>query len=179
MTQAPYKDEAAWLEERKTGLGGTDAAAVLGVSPYKTAVEVWREKTGKDTTEAPVTAPMLRGKALEPLAADLYAEQTGRTLRRQPLRRHPNNRFMIANIDRQIMADADRSTGALEIKVPGIRSFGNIKAHGLPENYIVQLMHYLYVADYSWGSFALFNAERWELIHFDLEADATFIEQMV
>ena len=179
MTQAPYKDEAAWLEERKTGLGGTDAAAVLGVSPYKTAVEVWREKTGKDTGEVPVNRLMLRGKALEPFAADMYAEETGRTLRRQPLRRHPEFDFMFANIDRQIMADADRSTGALEIKTAGLRNFSNIKAHGMPDHYIIQLMHYLFVANYSWGSFALFNSERWEMIHFDLEADETLIEQMV
>ena len=122
---------------------------------------------------------MLRGKALEPFAADMYAEETGRTLRRQPLRRHPDYNFLFANIDRQIMADADRSTGALEIKTAGLRNFSNIKAHGMPDHYIVQLMHYLYVANYSWGSFALFNSERWELIHFDLEADETLIEQMV
>ena len=179
MTQAPYKDEAAWLLERKSGMGGTDAAKVLGVSPYGTALDVWRDKTGKENAPKLFSKPVLRGKALEPFAADMYAEETGRTLRRQPLRRHPDNDFMLANIDRQIMADADRSTGALEIKVPGLRTFSNVKAHGVPDHWIVQLMHYLYVADYSWGSFAMFNAERWEMIHFDLEADETLIEQML
>ena len=35
-----------WLAFRKTGLGGSDAAAILGLSPFKTNVEVWEEKVG-------------------------------------------------------------------------------------------------------------------------------------
>jgi predicted phage-related endonuclease len=43
----------------------------------------------------------------------------------------------------------------------------------------VQLMHYLAVYNYSWGSFALFNAENWDLIWFDLEADPALIATMI
>ena len=40
----PYED---WLELRKNGIGGSDAAAVCGISRYKSPVELWMEKTDK------------------------------------------------------------------------------------------------------------------------------------
>lgn len=38
------KDRAEWLEARRDGLGASDAAAVLGISPWKTNVQLWEEK---------------------------------------------------------------------------------------------------------------------------------------
>ena len=36
-----------WLKERSKGIGGSDAACILGLNPYKTNVELWKEKTGR------------------------------------------------------------------------------------------------------------------------------------
>jgi len=36
-----------WLEERKNGIGGSDAATILGLNPYKTNIDLWEEKTGR------------------------------------------------------------------------------------------------------------------------------------
>ena len=171
-----------WLQERKTGIGGSDASVVLGVNPYKTVRELWLEKTGLSQDPEKESGPILRGRFLEPVAADQYAERTGRKIRRQPMRRHSEHHFMIGNVDRQILAvNGVASTGILEVKCPGLRSIAKVKAHGLPDYMTVQLMHYLAVYEYSWGSFALFNAENWDLIYFDLEADehliATIIER--
>ena len=38
---------AKWLEERKNGIGGSDAAAIMGVSPYMDTITLWEIKTGK------------------------------------------------------------------------------------------------------------------------------------
>jgi putative phage-type endonuclease len=172
-------DREAWLAERRKGIGGSDAAAVLGVHPFKTTLELWQDKMG-EAEEIEVTGPMKRGIALEPIAADLYAEETGRKIRKQPLRRHSEHEFMIANVDRQIVKGGDvTETAVLEVKVPGLSVFSKVKAGGLPDYMTVQLMHYLGVTGYSWGSFALFNAERWSLIHFDLEADQEFIGTLI
>ena len=114
------------------------------------------------------------------MAAELYSQETGRQIRRQPLRRHAEHAFMLGNVDRQILAVGDTATtGALEIKCPGLKVFAKVKAHGLLDYMTVQLMHYLAVLGYSWGSFALFNAENWSLIHFDLEADPGLIGQLI
>ena len=40
----PYED---WLEYRKQGIGGSDAAVACGISRYKSPVELWLEKTGQ------------------------------------------------------------------------------------------------------------------------------------
>lgn len=172
-------ERKSWLEERQTGIGGSDAAAALGLSPYKTRRELWREKTGRVQMEE-LTPAMRRGQHLEHVAADLYEEETGRRIRRESMRRHPEHEWMIGNPDRLILATGDTPcTGVLEIKCPGIRTFGQIKAHGMPDHYTLQLMHYLAVTGHDWGSFALFNAERWQLLHFDLERDDELIGNLI
>ena len=35
-----------WLKARRKGIGGSDAASVLGISPWKSNVQLWEEKTG-------------------------------------------------------------------------------------------------------------------------------------
>ena len=40
-----------WLEERKKGIGGSDAATILGLNPYKTSIQLWEEKTGRKQAE--------------------------------------------------------------------------------------------------------------------------------
>ncbi len=162
-----------WLKERQTGIGGSDAAAILGVNPFMTALELYEDKTTEIVSEGELTGPMKRGIALEPIAADLYVEKTGRMIMQTGQKRHPTYPFMIGNVDREIVSE--ETPGILEIKCPGLQIMAKIKAHGLEDYMMVQLMHYLAIYDYEWGSFALFNAERWELIHFDLEADQDFI----
>lgn len=44
-------DRSEFLARRMAGIGGSDIAAVLGLSPYKTALQLWMEKTGRNTTE--------------------------------------------------------------------------------------------------------------------------------
>jgi putative phage-type endonuclease len=169
-----------WLKQRQTGIGGSDVAAIVGKDPYgRTAADVYDEKIGEVVDGEPSPA-MLRGRYLEPVAVQLYQELTGRALRRQPMRRHREFPFMIANVDRQILANSDdRGTGILEVKCPGVAMFAKMKAHGLHEGLSLQLQHYLTVLGYQWGSFALFNAERWALIHFDVEVDPAWSEVLV
>lgn len=165
-----------WLKERQTGIGGSDAAAILGVNPFMTALELYEDKTTEIVSEGEMTGPMKRGIALEPIAADFYVELTGRTIRERDQKRHPTYPFMIGNVDREIIEGINvDSPGILEIKCPGLQVMAKVKAHGLEDYMMVQLMHYLAIYGYNWGSFALFNAERWELIHFDLQADQDFI----
>ena len=174
------QEKHEWLKERQTGIGGSDASVILGVNPFRTKTELWAEKIADTVTETTATPAMLRGTVLEPVAADLYVERTGRQVRRQPMRRHPEHEFMIGNVDRQILAvDGVESTGILEIKCPGLRVMANVKAHGLSDYMTVQLMHYLGVYGYEWGSFCLFNAENWDVVYFDIEADQDFIGAMV
>ena len=51
MTVSQAQDHDAWLKVRNTGIGGSDAAAIMGLNPYKSPYELWLEKTGQ--AEAP------------------------------------------------------------------------------------------------------------------------------
>lgn len=162
-------------KNRMAGLGGSDMPVVLGLSPYKSRSELWAEKRGLAEEEAPSPA-MLRGTHLEPVAADLYAERTGRKLRRSNLTQyHKESPFLLCHIDRQIVAENGRGPGILEIKCPGVHVFRKCQREGLPPHYLVQLLHNMMVTNRTWGSFAVFSAERWEMIQFDVDQDPEIV----
>jgi putative phage-type endonuclease len=173
-------DHIQWLKDRQKGIGGSDAGAILGVNPYSTPLDVYESKVSTIRGDDPITWQMLMGNVLEPVAAELYSLETGRVIRRQPQRAHPDYDFILGNVDRQILAVGDvESTGIAEIKCPQIQTIAYIKAHGLPSYMVAQLHHYLAVYNYSWGSFILFNQNAKGLIHFDMEADQEFIALLI
>jgi putative phage-type endonuclease len=71
-----FKSEEEWLANRKNYIGGSDAAAALGISPYKTVLQLCMEKWGESEHKAPTEA-MERGKTLEPLVLEMYRARTG------------------------------------------------------------------------------------------------------
>ena len=95
----------AWLDARQAGIGGSDIAAVMGVSPYKTAWQLHHEKLGL-IDPAPVGAAADRGVRLEPVVAQWYADTTGRKLRQSHgiifLKSHP---WAMASLDRTVVGD--------------------------------------------------------------------------
>lgn len=167
-----------WHEKRSKGLGGSDSPVVLGVSPYKTRHDLALEKMGLMPDHQRETAPMKRGKALEPIVAELYAEKTGRVVvveERSLV--HPDHPFIIGNIDRWV--ERDKTGGVLEIKCPGMAVFGKCKREGLPQAWVIQLQHYLALTGATWGSFAVHNSELWELLWFDVERDTELIDMII
>ncbi len=93
--------EAAWRDWRRTGIGASDAAKVVGVAPksYGSQLALQWSKLGYDTQDAPNVA-MRRGNALEPLILELWEERFEETLAQQQLAiRHPDYPFMIATLD--------------------------------------------------------------------------------
>lgn len=175
-------DREQWLRERRRGIGGSDTpVVVLGERhPFRTPRQLWEEKTGcaPDVEETPA---MRRGKVLEPVVADLYREVTGRKLRRvNAVLQHPEHDWMLGNVDREIVAARpDDGPGILEIKCPGLRVFAQCRREGIPDYYQLQMQHYLAVTGRKWGAFAVFSAERWDLLHFDVERDDELIELIV
>lgn len=48
LVETRHLSRVDWLSVRKTGIGGSDAAAAVGLNPYKSQLELWLEKTGRD-----------------------------------------------------------------------------------------------------------------------------------
>lgn len=103
---------AEWLELRRRGLGASDMAAVMGVSPYKTPYGLWAEKTGAVEPQK-VGAAANRGVLLEDAVGTWYEQERGVKLRKSNgvVRLKANPRFM-ASLDRTIAG----SPGIVEIK---------------------------------------------------------------
>lgn len=147
-----------WLRWRRRGIGGSDAAAVCGCSPWRTALEVYLEKTGEAEVvdgEA-VSAAALWGSLLETPVADYYAschpEQTIR--RRHAILQSESHPFMLANLDRFIFCPA-RGRGVLEVKTGGAHRAGDWGENAVPDYYLLQMQHYLAVTGCDYGVFAV------------------------
>lgn len=141
-------DRDEWLAVRKTGIGGSDAAAAVGLNPYKSQLELWMEKTGHDADlEKPdpndTTHPVFWGTLLEPIVAAAYTQQTRNRVRKiNAVLRHPSIPFMLANIDREVVGTAD--VQLLECKTAG--EFGaRLWRDGVPEYVQLQVQHQLAV----------------------------------
>jgi putative phage-type endonuclease len=112
FVKAPQRSPE-WLELRRQGLGASDMAAVMGVSPYKTPYQLWAEKTGA-TPPQKVGAAAQRGVILEDAVGRYYEEERGVKLRKSNgiirLKQHPR---IMASLDRTIVGEPK---GIVEIK---------------------------------------------------------------
>ena len=78
-----------WHKARRKGLGGSDIAAILGISKWRTPMDVWVEKMGL-VEPSEESYAMMRGRILEDAIAQWYGEFTGFDLHpgeERPLRR--------------------------------------------------------------------------------------------
>lgn len=172
------EDRKAWLEARRTGLGGSDMGPVMGASAFKTTpMDIYNSKV-LPVVDSDPTPDMERGRVLEPVAVELYKQQSNRMVRRQPMRRHKEHDWMIGDIDRQ-QIKTERGPGVLEVKVPRSRTVAKLKAEGLHLQYSLQIQHYLEVFGYDWGTFCLLDADNWKLLKWDIERDHEIGEMIV
>ena len=139
-------DREQWLEVRKGGIGSSDAAAAVGLNPYKSQLELWLEKTGRVDTSAEhhgMDDPRFWGTLLEPYVAVAYQQMTSRKVRKlNAVLQHPTLPLMLANIDREVLGCPD--VQILECKTAG--EFGSrLWKDGVPEYVQLQVQHQLAV----------------------------------
>jgi putative phage-type endonuclease len=146
--------------ERRTGIGGSDVAAVLGLSGWKTPVEVWLDKTGKATKETPESEQMYFGNRLESIIAQEYAHRNNVQIEEpKEMYRHKEYPFLIANPDRLIVG----TNGLLECKNVGFnrsddsgrKMWGAEGTDEIPTPYLLQVAHYRYVMDADYVDIAM------------------------
>ena len=138
-----------WLEIRRQGIGGSDAAAIVGLDRYKSAFDVYADKIGLKE-EQPDNEAMRQGRDLEDYVAQRFCEETGKKVRRRnAILKHPEHTFMTANIDRWVVGE----NAGLECKTTSILNKTKFAQGEFPANYYVQCMHYM----------AVTGAERWYL----------------
>lgn len=134
------------LQMRKTGIGGSEAAAAIGLSRYETPFDLYQKKLGL-SEEKKQNDRMKLGSLWEKDIADLYAEKTGKKLEVvSETIRHPSISFMLANIDRKISGE----NAILECKMIFRANYSDWGEEGsdiMPTEYLLQCVHYAIVCD--------------------------------
>ena len=138
-----------WLELRRKGIGGSDAAAIVGLDRWRSAFDVYADKVGLKQEE-PDNEAMRQGRDLEDYVAQRFMEATSKKVRRRnAILQHPEHTFMTANIDRWVVGE----NAGLECKTTSVLNRAKFSQGEFPPNYYVQCMHYM----------AVTGAERWYL----------------
>jgi len=135
-----------WLDWRMRGIGGSDAAAVCGVSKWRGPLTVYMEKKGLLERSEPGESAYW-GTTLEDVVAQEFVKRTGlRVRRRNAMFRHPMFPWMIANVDREMVG----ANVGLECKTTSAYRSGEWDGDELPDEYFIQIQHYMAVM--GWGA---------------------------
>ncbi len=132
----------AWLEQRRSGIGGSDVAAILGLSKWKTPLDVYLEKRG-ELPPQPETEPMRWGTLLEPVIIREFSERHGvRVVRGEGIKRHQDYAFMLASLD----GWAPEVPAVVECKTArSADGWGEPGTGEIPAYYQTQVAHYMAV----------------------------------
>ena len=142
IKELAYESKEEWLSIRKNYIGGSDAGAVVGLNPYKSAYSLWAEKTGKIPEFEGNTTTRV-GNYLEEFVADMFTEETGKKVRRK-------NRILVnedypwacADVDRMIVGEK----AILECKTTNSPiAMKKFRKGEYPEQWYCQMTHYLAV----------------------------------
>lgn len=178
-TKSLTRDE--WLDIRLSGIGSSDAAAAIGLNPYKSALALWLEKTNRDQLMPKPdfeddSLPTYWGNILEPIVATHYTKRTGRKVRRiNAVLQHPNEPWMLANIDREVIGSDE--VQILECKTAGIQG-SRLWRDGVPEYVHIQVMHQLAVTGKPAADVAVLLGGQ-ELQVYRIERNETMIAQLI
>jgi putative phage-type endonuclease len=129
---------------RNNYIGGSDAAAVVGLSPWKTPLELYLEKRGEIEAPDVDNEAMEWGRRLESIVLSKYCEER-RVIacENQQERFHPRHSWMMGHLDAIITRPFNR---IVEIKTTGhAEQWGSpdAGADGVPELYLLQVYHYM------------------------------------
>mgnify|MGYP001324417180 CR=1 FL=1 len=134
-------DREEWLKERMKGIGGSDAAKVLGVSRWGGPLSVYLEKKGLYTPDDP-GEPAYWGTVLEDVVAREFEKRSGLRVQRQnKIFQHAEYPWMLANVDRRIVGQ----NKGLECKTASNFMGDEWEGDELPDSYYIQIQHYMAV----------------------------------
>lgn len=181
-----------WLQHRRAGLGGSDIGAILGLSKYRTPVDVWMEKTGRIPGQDE-TLQMRFGSYAEDFVAQEYSVKTGRAVQRFKTMLHHPTAPILGNVDRLVIPEGQkraahqreiRTDRGLECKTASAfatlddHEWGREGTDQVPASYIVQCTTYMALTKCQlWDLAVLFGNQ--EVRIYNLKRDAELEEEIV
>ena len=167
-------EKQEWLNYRKQGIGGSDAGAVCGLNPYKTAMEVYQDKVSSETEDFDNEA-MRQGRDFEDYVARRFTEVTGKKVRRaNAMFCHETYPFMRADVDRMVVGEK----AGLECKTASPFLADKWQDGQVPIHYYIQCLHYMTVCDVDAWYIAVLIFGR-EFKYYRMERDEEMIADLI
>lgn len=163
-----------WLAARRLGIGGSDVAAILGVSPWASRYSLWLDKTEQSPVIKAETPAMRFGNVMEPVVKSVFADACDmEVLDDKHLYAHPEHQFMLANLDGLVCSKNDGKPDAvLEVKT------SRFEWDRVPDYYVSQVQHYMAVTNLEMTYVAaLFGGEQFKF--FEVPRDDNYINSMM
>ncbi|MDD2370858.1 MAG: YqaJ viral recombinase family protein [Firmicutes bacterium] len=156
-------NEKEWLQERLNGIGGSEAAAIIGKNPYMNNQELWELKVGLKEHEDIGNKPCVKyGKEAEAPLRELFKLDFPKYVvhyKDFDLIRNPKHPFILSTLDGRLIEQLTGRKGILEVKTTEIlRSMQKEKwNNGIPDNYYIQVLWQLLTAP--WAEFTVLKAQ--------------------
>lgn len=177
--------EEEWLAYRRKGIGGSDAAAVLGISPFRTARDLYYDKLNIAAVvdDDGNWVAMKMGHLLEELVAEIFSRKTGfQVYQIKKMFQHPLYPYMLADVD-YFIESPDGRTAILEIKTTNYNARSNWWKDGeeiVPAYYEAQGRHYMAVMNVDEVYFCcLYGNNEEEVIIRHLKRDDTYESELI
>lgn len=185
------KSHEEWLKHRER-IGGSDAAAIVGMNPYKSNVELWQIKTGQVVPEDISNKPYVKyGTEAEQYLREMFKLD----FPEYQVEYVDNNMFFNdkypfahASLDGWL-TDQDGGRGVWECKTTQIQHPGQKRKWDgrIPDNYYIQILHYLMVTEfdfvvlkaqlkYDFGENVFLHTKHYKIERADVETDIRYLE---
>lgn len=150
LSVAEAEDHDKWLAVRDLGIGGSDAAVIVGLNPYKKPYKLWAEKTGQaEPDDLSENEAVYFGTVLEEIVAREFCKRNNKKVKRCGTLQDEEFPFMLANIDRWVVGE----NAGLECKTANGFKAKEWEDENAPAHYILQCQWYMGIT----------GAERWYL----------------
>lgn len=165
------------VTDRHKYIGGSDIAAIMGMSRWKTPLKLWAEKTQKlPMADLSNIEAVELGTDLEEFVAQKFSQKTGKAVRRAPKEyTHKDYPYMHAHIDRLVTGSEE----LLECKTASFFKKDEWEDDEIPQEYILQVMWYLGITGRKIGHIAVLiggQSFKYKQIEFDAELFNTMVE---
>lgn len=166
LAKASEISREEWLNYRRNGIGGSEAAIVVGLNRFGSPLQLWASKMGIGT-EPEETEVMRQGTDFEEYVARRWMEATGKKVRRRNyIFRNTDYPHSIVDIDREVVGE----NAGLECKTTSLYNKSDFENGEIPPTYYVQCQHYMAVMGYDRMYLAVLVLSK-AFYHFCIERD--------
>ncbi|PEI73848.1 YqaJ viral recombinase family nuclease [Bacillus toyonensis] len=164
-----------WLEARKAGIGGSDAAAIAGLNKWSSPIGVYYDKTSEMVKDQLPSEAAYFGNVLEEIVAEEFSKRTNLKVRKcNAILQHPDYPWMLANVDRLVVGEKV----GLECKTASEYLKKEWEGEEIPASYLLQCQHYMAVTGYkAWWIAVLIGGNKF--IYKKIERDEEIIQYLI